>query len=282
MARRLVRSGESLGSIAFPETNKLPSGVYVSKVSPDTGRKTQTAELNMDQARKSGRIQSMADNLRVHADRAKSDPSTYQEGLNYYANEHSNLADIGKDVNARRSERGMVPYYDGDHTKTGLAIASQASQGANEKARMTFIEKARSTGEFHGRFPARVREGMDKGTDPLNMTHLKLTDYAGSQMHPDSWSGRHPFVSGHTIDRIQYAAALDPSEGRVAGDAVHLTGTPKGQRLINAHKAANVIAQEGFEADHGTKLSHPQFQAVVWGGARGGFTGANQGNRGNY
>lgn len=239
------------------------------KVMGSSGRMVRSTTPNLDILRESPTLRSMA--MRI-ADTAMSAPSDAVEaGRQFYARERSRLLHVGSGFNESRAQRGMPTYFEDQPEVAGALLTTQFSQNTNEKRRHQLVEHARTTGEIlphlaTGRINSAIAEGkhpMDLVSEQYGGEGLKLYDFTGSSMYPETWKGEwggRQRGLGYTIDRHSHDIAM----GHPFGNSERGLNTMR----YRTHQVAHLLAHEAVGSEF-PGLSRAQFQAIPWVGWRG-------------
>jgi len=228
------------------------------------GERKMATNPNIDVIRSSPQVQKWADQSAASFERAKKSPALYDRGLRYYGEEAEKTRAIGDAFLKRAREEGhphgnFMEGHPDAGLHAGLILQAGYSQNNSEKGRHRMVAESVRTGQVQAHISTgHIRNALGNGT-PANEAFgkLKLRDYAGSLMHPDSYSGDGEGL-GYVEDRHQH----DVHVGQKYGD------NDRGMQNVTryrAHQAADHIAHQAL-APH---ISVPQFQSVVWGGHRG-------------
>lgn len=199
-----------------------------------------------------------------------------ERGMRYYDDENARLAEIGSAFNDRRRATGRQTYFEDDPHLAGALLSGAYSANNTEVGRNRLIRNSMATGDVGahlstGKIEAAIRgDSEGRQAHPLDVLgDLKLRDYTGSQLHPDTWDGTHNgrrLGLGYTIDRHQHDIVM----GRQFGDHDRgISGGATGARRYRIMQAGHAIAHDWV--DPSRLLSPARFQAITWGGHRGGF-----------
>lgn len=265
----MTRSGEfSIGS-SVPEPQKLDMKAFTPYFKAEGEKTLRTEPVNLEALKQQSGIKFMAERIAETAEKGRK-LGLEERAFDFYPNEKRQMESVGTRFNNARGAQGLKLYFPDKPELAGALIQAGYSQRTTEKVRKAMIERTAQTGLILPHVAQRrMQYAVDNDIHPLNLFGLKLRDFTGSSIDPMGWHGEFEGEkrgTGHTIDRHQYDAAL----GEKFGEADRgISGSDVNARRYRTVQAAHDLAHDMYDPNR--KLSPAQFQALSWGGWRGGY-----------
>ena len=193
-----------------------------------------------------------------------------EKAFDFYPNELRKMKDIGQRFNSARQEKGLKTYFPHTPEVAGALLLGGYSQRNAEHIRKLMVEKSASTGILVPHINTeRMNNMIENDIHPLKEWSLKLRDFIGSSINPNTWHGEHDgehLGLGYTIDRHQHDIAMhrkfgESNRGISSGDS--------GARRYRVMQAGHEVGHNLYDPNR--NLSIPQFQSLSWGGIRGSY-----------
>jgi hypothetical protein len=265
----MTRSGEfNIGSSA-PEPQKLDMKAFTPYFKQEGEKTLRNEPINLEELKQHSGVKLMGERIAETAEKARK-MGLEEKAFDFYPNEKRQMEGVGTRFNNARNAAGLKPYFSDKPELAGALLQAGYSQRSLEKVRKAMVEKSANTGLILPHVAQRrMQHAVDNDIHPINLFGLKLRDFTGSSIDPKGWHGEFEGEkrgTGHTIDRHQYDAAMNQKFGETDRG---ISGSPTNERRYRTMQAAHDLAHDMY--DPSRKLSPSQFQALSWGGWRGGY-----------
>jgi hypothetical protein len=264
----MARSSEFQIGSGSPEPQKLDMKSftpYFKKVD----KKLSPEPINMEELKQHSGVKLMGERIAETAEKARK-MGFEEKAFNFYPNEKRQMESIGTRFNTARKEKGLKSYFPDKPELAGALLQGGYSQRTHESVRKSLIEKSAQSGLVLPHVAQRrMQYAINNDVHPINLFGLKLRDFTGSSIDPIGWKGEFQGEkrgTGHTIDRHQHDAAMNQKFGNKNRG---ISSSVSNERRYRTIQAAHDVGHDLYDPQR--KLSPAQFQALSWGGWRGGY-----------
>jgi hypothetical protein len=265
----MARSAEFQIGSGEPAPQKLDMTSFTPYFKKEGEKTLRPEPVNIDELKQHKGVRLMGERIAETAEKARK-MGLEEKAFDFYPNEKRKMEDVGTRFNNARKEKGLKPYFPEKPELAGALIQAGYSQRSTEKLRKTFIEKSAQTGLIVPHVAQRRMEhAIANDVHPINLFGLKLRDFTGSSVDPTGWTGEFQGEkrgTGHTIDRHQHDAAMNKKFGETDRG---ISSSVTNERRYRTMQAAHDVGHDLYDPQR--KLSPAQFQALSWGGWRGGY-----------
>jgi hypothetical protein len=265
----MARSVEFQVGLGEPTPQKLDMKSFTPYFKQEGEKTLRPEPIDLEELKHHSGVKLMGERIAETAEKARR-MGLEEKAFDFYPNEKRQMEGIGTRFNRARSEKGLKPYFSDQPELAGALLQGGYSQRTHENVRKSMVERSAQSGLVLPHVAQRrMQHAIDNDVHPVNLFGLKLRDFMGSSIDPTGWTGEFQGEkrgTGHTIDRHQHDAAMNQKFGELDRG---ISSSVSNERRYRTMQAAHDVGHDLYDPKR--KLSPAQFQALSWGGWRGGY-----------